>query len=252
MAEHPEKKESQMHDFVKTRAAQLRLEQVMAWSLRSGAHNQNDKGEACVMEAVAYVAGRPWSDSPPCVSPSIGAFMRSWNDALPSDAERDRLLKPLIPTLINTKTSDADEQRRAFMAMDWLVRVFTPKWLDFVPALKPHSVALRDSEEICDIAGLVAATAKLRAAREASAAAWDAARDPAWDAARDPAWDAARDAASDAARDAAWAAAWAAARAAAWDAARDAARDFLKPTTEWIQTSAVQLVERMCAVGREV
>src|SRR6185437_15451559 len=168
-----------------------------------------EKG-ACVMELVSWVAGKPWSDSPPCVSPAVGAFMRSWNDSLPSDADRDRRLKPLIPTLIGTKTTDADEQRRAFMAMDWLVRVWTPKWLDLVPALKPHAVALRDCEEICDVAGLAAATAKLRALRSASAAA----------------------------------------RAAAWAAAWVAAREFLKPTTEWLQVSAVDLVERMCAVGR--
>src|SRR6185312_8767679 len=114
--------------------------------------------------------------------------------------------------------TEADEQRRAFMAMDWLVRVWTPKWLDLVPALKPHAVALRDCEEICDVAGLAAATAKLRALRSASAAAWAAARDAAW--------------------------------AAAWAAAWVAAREFLKPTTEWLQVSAVDLVERMCAVGR--
>ena len=59
-------------------------------------------------------------------------------------------------------------------------------------------------------------------------------------AARAAAWDAARAAAWDAAGAAAGAAAWAAAGAAAWDA--------LKPTTEWLQASALDLVNRMIEV----
>ena len=102
----------------------------------------------------------------------------------------------------------------------------------------------------------------------ARAAGWDAARDAGWDAARAAAgaaaWDAARDAAGaaawDAARDAAGAAAraagWDAARDAGWDAARaaagaaarDAARAKLEPARKELQTSAVQLMERMCAL----
>ena len=65
-------------------------------SLQSGSHESLEKG-MCVMEAAAYVAGEPWSDHPVCACPVITAFMIAWNDALPNDAERDRLLKPLIP-----------------------------------------------------------------------------------------------------------------------------------------------------------
>jgi hypothetical protein len=239
----------------KARILENRLAQVMGWSLQHGSHPENVDGKLCVMEAVAYVAGRPWSDSPPCVSNAVGAFMRSWNDGLPSDEDRDRLLKPLITTLIGTKTTKADEQRRAFMAMDWLVRVWTPKWLELVPALKPHALALRECEEICDAAGLVAAATKLSAAREASAAAWAAARAAAgaavWAAAGAAAGAAVWAAAGAAAGAAARAAAWDAAREAAWAAAWEAAWDALKPTTEWLQASAQDLVQRMCAVGRE-
>ncbi len=38
--------------------------------------------DLCIMEAVAFMAGEPWSDSPACASPVIAAFLRSWNDAL--------------------------------------------------------------------------------------------------------------------------------------------------------------------------
>ena len=96
--------------------------------LRHGSHAENDK-EMCVMEAVAWVTHQEWSDSPPCVCPVLGAFMRVWNDGLPNDAERTRLLKPLIPDLIKTKGSEALEARRATMATEWLVRVHAPAWL---------------------------------------------------------------------------------------------------------------------------
>jgi hypothetical protein len=208
---------------------QDRLDEVMQRrSLLKGAHSSLDEG-MCVMEAAAYVAGRPWSDSPPCVSPVIAAFMRNWNDSLPTDADRDRLLKPLIPVLIGTKSSQGLEERRSYMALDWLVRVHTPKWLDLVPALQPHALALRDLDEIMDMAGATAAGKQTAAAGNA---AWDAA--------------------GNAARAAAGNAAWDAARGAAWDAAWDAAGDHLAPTVAWLQTSAIDLVQRMCALTDEV
>jgi hypothetical protein len=267
-------------------------------TLQSGAHDGDVPTEMCVMEAVAYIAGEPWSDHPICACPVISTFLRSWNDSLPCDADRDRLLKPLVLQLIDTRSTPLVEEKRSYLALDWLIRVFTPRWLDLVPALAPHGAALRNLTEIADMAGAVAAGERVRPARDAAgdaaraaagdaardaawaaagdaaraaarAAAWDAARAAAWDAAGDAARDAARDAAGDAARDAARAAAWAAARAAAWaaawaaardaaraaardaawaaarDAAGDAAGDVLKPTTEWLQASALDLVARM-------
>jgi hypothetical protein len=242
-------------------------EVMMNWNLRSGGHKpaQIESGEACVMEAVAYVAGLPLSDAPDCVCPVIASFMRSWNDSLQSDAERDRLLKPLIPRLIGTKSTPAAEERRSYMALDWLIRVHTPAWLDRVESLKPHAIALRDLEEIADMAGAVTAGERVRAARDAvGAAAWNAAWDAAGAAAWDAAWAAVWDAAGAAAWDAAWAAVWDAAGAAAWDAAgaavgaaawaaaRDAAGaaawDALKPTVAELQVSALALVDRMIDV----
>ena len=238
----------------------------------------------CATEAIAYIAGEPHSDHPACLSYILGAFMRSWNDGLPSDAERDQLLKPLLPLLVGTATTPADEARRGWMATDWLVREYTPTWLD-LSGLNEDAASLRALPEITSAETARAAqptieSARLRpaaaiaAARDAawaaaSVAAWDAAwaaagdvaiaaaRDAASDAARDAArdaasaaaWDAARDAASAAAWDAAIAAAWAAAaRAAAWDAASAA----LAPTVARVQEGAQELVRRMAAVGREV
>ena len=58
--------------------------------LGEGSHDDPQDG-ACIMEAVAYVAGDEWSDHPACACPVISAFLRSWNDALP-DEERDWLV----------------------------------------------------------------------------------------------------------------------------------------------------------------
>ncbi len=41
-----------------------RMAEIEGISLKSGSHKQNSSLNACVMEAVAYVAGEPWSDAP--------------------------------------------------------------------------------------------------------------------------------------------------------------------------------------------
>jgi hypothetical protein len=220
--------------------------------LTEGNHASIEEG-ACVMELVSWVAGEPWSDHPECVCPVIAAFLRAWNDGLP-DGERDTLLRPLIPLVMNTRATTAIERRRALMAADWLVREHTPAWLRLAK-LDAHADALAALPEITDMAQCPSLMPILEAARTDAAAAWAAA----WAAAlrrrrlgrrpgrrlgrrqgRRPgrrlgrrqgrrrgaraAGDAARTAAGDAARTAAGDAAWAAVRDAAWAAAGDAAR----------------------------
>lgn len=193
-------------------------------TLQSGGHPEGEM--MCAMEAVAYIAGEPWSDHPQCASPVIAAFMRAWNDGLPSDGERARLLLPLIPRLVGTRGSEALEHRRSLMAADWLVRTQTPAWLRLA-GLTAQAVSLETLPEITSMAQVPSIRGPIEAVRNDAAAAEDAARD----AARAAAWDAA------------WAAAWDAARAAAWDK--------LKPTQEGLQTSAVSLVIRMIEAVEE-
>ena len=206
-----------------------RLEKIQGLSLKSGAHSPDST--FCVMEAVAFVAGEKWSDSPVCACPVISAFLRSWNDALSSDAERDRLLKPLIPKIVNTKDAKL-ERRRSLMAADWLVRVHTPAWLRLA-GLTSQAESLEQLPEITSVAQIPSIKGPIEAVRKDADAAWAAAGDAARDAARDAAWAAA------------WDAAWAAAGAAAGAAARDAAGAKLNPTREKLQQSALELVERM-------
>ena len=241
----------------------LSPEQLVGMSIAKGGH-EDRSAELCSMELVAYLAGEPHSDSPACTSPVIAAFIRSWNDAIPDDETRTRLLKPILPRLIGTVGSPAVEQRRADLAFDWCVRVSTPAWLDLA-GLKDEANALRSLRPLLDRSAVLAAQAALDRARERADAAWAAARDAAWAAARAAASDAARDAARTAARDAArdaalaaawaaalaatWDAAWAAARVAAWTAARDAATNKLKPTVEQLQISALDVLAQMIAVS---
>ena len=207
---------------------QKRLEKVAKIPLKHGSHSsQKAIKEACVMEAVAWVAGEEWSDHPQCACPVIGAFMRSWNDSLPDDETRARLLRPLIPKLVGSRSTPAVESKRSWLALDWLARVHAPAFLELA-GLKDHAQLCRELGELCNSAS--AKRAIILAA--AGAAAWAAARDAAGAAARA----AARDAAGAAARDAAWAAAWAHAGAA------------LDPTVKVLQASALELIDRMLLV----
>ena len=230
--------------------------------LENGSHQSPDEG-VCLMEAVAWLAREPHSDEPNCVCLVLGAFGRRLNDRL--DVERRQRLKPLIPALVGT-ASDGHAEARGFMAMDWIVRTYTPAWLrlarldteaDGLQALPEiaDAATLWGAQEVLDTARKSAAAAGAAAGAAARDAAWDAAWTAAWDSAGDAAWTAAWDSAGAAAWDAAWDAAWAAAWAAAWDAAgdaaRDAARDMLERTKLVLQDSAVLLFRRMVQRGAE-
>ena len=182
--------------------------------LAQGAHERTQSA-MCAMEAVAYITGEPWSDHPQCVSPVIAAFLRAWNDAL-SEPPRTALIRPLLRGVIGTRTTDADEETRAWLATDWLVRVHAPAFMDLTPSLASHASALRSLPPLLSSEIALASQQVLNAA-----------------------WDAAGTAAGAAARDA------------ARDAAGAAARDALQPTVTTLQASAQQLVRDMCAVGRD-
>jgi hypothetical protein len=180
-------------------------------SLKPGAHGRREDG-VCAMEAVAWLANEPHSDSPMCACPVIAAFVRSWNDSLP-DVDRDRLLKPILPRLLNTRSTKAVEERRGWLAMDWLIREFAPEWLALVPDLAPHAAALRELPEIADAASAVVAHPKISAADSAASSAADSAAD-----------------------------------SAASSAASSAADSALAPATAACQASALRLLDRMLEV----
>lgn len=108
--------------------------------LAKGEHDPpNGEFEACLLEAVSFVAGETWTDHPKCASPVISAFLRNWNDAM--DDEDRQILAPLIPRLVGTAASPEVEEARAWLATDWLVRECAPAWLRLA-GLTSHAEAL--------------------------------------------------------------------------------------------------------------
>jgi hypothetical protein len=227
--------------------------------LAAGGHHAREDG-VCLLEAAAWFAGREHTANPPCVSPVLTVFGQRLNDVLPDD--RRQQLRPLIPRLVGT-TGDGRDEVRGLMALDWLVRVYTPAWLRLVPALVSDADALAgigpvDSleaaaavgdmvREVASRAAAAGAAAGVAAGAAAGVAAWVAAGVAAG-AAAGAAWVAAGDAWV--AAGAAWVAAGAAwvAAGAAWVAgvaAGVAAGARLQPTVEELQQSAVDLYDRM-------
>jgi hypothetical protein len=220
-----------------------RLKQVMNWPLKHGSHAPNLQGNLCAMEAVAYIAGEPWADHPACACPAITTFMVLWNDALPTDADRDRLLKPLIPSLVGTRADPAIEKRRAFLVLDWLVRVFVPTFLELDRAHASYGQALRNLAEIVDLASAFGAEQIMIDAYEAVEAADEkVARDGFLE---DATTKAALDGAGDAAVLAVLAAGWEVAKNTAWHTGGNAveysfAATEPPPTEAPVQAAAVE------------
>lgn len=100
---------------------------IEQYPLGRGSHATRSDG-MCAMEMVAWLAGEPHSDEPRCACPVLAALVRACNDAL-GDAQRSRLLRPLVPLLVNTRTTAAGERLRGFVAIDGLVRTLLPRWL---------------------------------------------------------------------------------------------------------------------------
>ena len=229
-------------------------------TLARGAHEDRSDG-LCLLEAVAWFAGESHSDHPACVSPVVAAYGRHLNDVLPDESRR--LLIPFIPAMSHT-AGDGLDKARGYLALDWLIRVYTPAWLDLA-GLSAEAGQLRGLHRINDLITVRNAGPVVRMAADKATAAGTAARNAAWDAAGtaaraaaedaagtaawDAAWPAAEDAAETAAGTAAWDAAEDAARAAAWDAAwtaaKTAARNKLALTVTQLQDSAILLLSTM-------
>jgi hypothetical protein len=94
--------------------------------LAHGPHATPEDGR-CAMEWVSYLAGEPHSDQPACVSPALRSFCVALNDGLEKNT-RQRL-RPFLARTIGT-TRDGLDEERAWMAIDWLVRVYAPAWLE--------------------------------------------------------------------------------------------------------------------------
>ena len=176
--------------------------------LDSGSHNTFDDGH-CAMEVVAWLAGEGHTDAPACASVVLRQFTIGVNDRW-DDTQRQTLV-PFLPRMVGT-AGDGKDEARSYSALDWLIRTFTPAWLDLA-GLSESAAELRGLRQIADLAAAQAAGPVVRDIKQKAAAAWGAA------------WDAAGDA--------------------AWAAAGDAARAALRPTADALQASALELLDRM-------
>jgi hypothetical protein len=237
------------------------------YTLAHGTHATPEAGR-CAMEWVSYLAGEPHSDEPACVSPVLRAFCIALNDGL--DAAPRQRLRPYLARTIGTAGDGLDETR-SWMAMDWLIRVYAPAWLELA-GLTDAAAGLTALPAVVEAPDLHPALSALELARRAARSAWTealgarcmpwaagraAAREAAWGSATAAAWAAARlgvgDIAGDRARAAARAAAADAAAATTREArtvtertaARDAARAALAPTLDALNGSALVLLDRM-------
>ena len=93
--------------------------------ISSGSHANPEDG-LCVMECVARVAGEPHTDHPQCAGPLCTEVAIGLNDGMPDDATRTRLLGPLVWKLAGSRSTDEVELRRAYVLLDYTVRVFAP------------------------------------------------------------------------------------------------------------------------------
>ena len=207
-----------------TQMAKLSWAKLKKLILKTGAHTARSNG-LCIMEAAAWFAGEPHSDSPSCVDQGITSFLQYVNDNAPEDQRQE--LKSVVKEIIGTRTENVEIiQKRLFVAVDFAVRFAAPLALE-AAKLDKEAAALRalvpvDSRAAAGAASAAAwaasaAAGAARAAAGAARAAAGAASAAAW-AARAAAG-AASDAAgaASAAAGAASAAAWAA-RAVAWAA----------------------------------
>jgi hypothetical protein len=240
----------------------------------------------CSVSMIAWLSGDQDSELPACVSPTIAALAR-WRFAARNDSD-GQLMQECGAAMAGTAACRLDESRRAWMAADWIIRIFAPAFFRSAGGdlAATHAATLADLPEVKDSGSISAAqptiSAALSAARAAEVqAAWSVARSPGgdavWAAVRSSArsamvagdvvraaaatvsGSAALNAAAEAARGAACAAAVAAAitaatAAGAGSAAEDAiwaaARGALTQVTEELQVSALDLLGRMIAVGR--
>ena len=133
------------------------------YTLAYGTHATPQDGR-CAMEWVSYLAGEPHSDEPVCVSPVLRALCVALNDGL-ADAPRQRL-RPYLTRTIGT-AADGLDPARAWMAMDWLIRAYTPAWLQLteLTELNAAARALAERAPVIDETSLHGALAPLDRAR---------------------------------------------------------------------------------------
>jgi hypothetical protein len=88
--------------------------------LGRGKHSSPDQG-VCVMELASMLAGERFGDRPRSVCPVIGAFLRTYNDALDDDRRQD--LYRYAADAVGTAAGSDVERLRAERCAAWAAEV---------------------------------------------------------------------------------------------------------------------------------
>jgi hypothetical protein len=213
---------------------------VQDYTLAPGTHATPQDGR-CAMEWVSHLAGEAHSDQPHCVSPVLRAICIALNDGLEHD--RRQRLRPHLTRTIGT-AGDGLDPARSWLALDWLVRTYTPAWLALA-GLDGTARSLRDAAAVTGPAALAERLPLLDTARRAARTARGRGYGTAW-------WAAVSD--GRAGRAITWegagGAAWAAARLAIDDPAADRARGLLRSAAGDAAAIAVRRVPADEVCGR--
>jgi hypothetical protein len=87
--------------------------------LARGRHATRHAG-VCVMELASMLADEPFSDRPSSVSPTIGAFLRTYNDGL--DDERRQDLYSIAAAIVGSARRRAVERERINRCLEFALR----------------------------------------------------------------------------------------------------------------------------------
>ncbi len=151
--------------------------------LAKGSHDGGcENPERCLFEWFNWLARREHTDDcPPDVSRVLHTFGMRLNDVLPDDRRQE--LKALLPRPDRPSPLAGTRYRldvtRSYMALDWLIRTWTPTWLDLA-GLTDEATALRNLRRIVDLVAAQQAGPVVRDAQVKAAAARAAAGDAAW------------------------------------------------------------------------
>ena len=88
--------------------------------LGRGKHSSPDQG-ACVMELASMLAGERFGDRPRAVCPVIGAFLRTYNDALDDDRRLAAAGEFAARAAARDPDDRGDHHRRALAFVDELI-----------------------------------------------------------------------------------------------------------------------------------
>src|SRR3954469_22253463 len=87
--------------------------------LARGRHASPDAG-VCAMELASMLAHEPFSDRSPSISPTIGAFLRTYNDGV--DDDRRQALYSVAAAVVGTASKRSVERERINRCLSFALR----------------------------------------------------------------------------------------------------------------------------------